>query len=171
MYSGNYSWKRISMIKQFLHGTKHRLNGIRLGLPKQESFLFTNESLCEAIVFKIVVDQNSVIFFHTTAIELNQIVMLYVWDHINLCQELLYSLFWFSWKNFYSSNLPIFKPSLENCNNIFKEVSIMWRRKKTTKKKCNYHAKCLYKVHVKMVKMQLPYRHDQNHPPQFYWLE
>lgn len=78
MYSGNYSWKRISMIKQFLHGTKHRLNGIRLGLPKQESFLFTNESLCEAIVFKIVVDQNSVIFFHTTAIELNQIVMLYV---------------------------------------------------------------------------------------------
>lgn len=38
MNSGNYSWKRISMIKQFLHGTKHRLNGIRLGLPKQESF-------------------------------------------------------------------------------------------------------------------------------------
>lgn len=150
MYSGNYSCKRISMIDKFLHGTKHRLNGIRLGLPKQEeSFLFTNESLCEAIIFKIVVDQNSVIFFHTTAIELNQIVMLYFWDHINLCQELLHSLFWFSWKNFYSSNLPIFKPSLENRNNIFKEVSIMWRRKKTIKKNVitmpNAYIKCMLK--------------------------
>jgi hypothetical protein len=34
-----YSCKRISMIEQFLYGTKRRLNGIILeGLPKQEEF-------------------------------------------------------------------------------------------------------------------------------------